>query len=207
MTSIPMFPLGMVLLPGGVLPLHVFEPRYRQMVIDLLERDEAPEFGQVLITRGFETGGDDERADVGTIARIVDMEAAPGGRYALMTVGTRRFRVTEWLDDDPYPRANVEEWPEEGPLPDDLAVQVRAAHGRVREIIGLAAQAGDVAATTAGAEISAEPTAATYHLATLAPVGDADRHRLLAAPGPVERLAVLDSVLDDVEAMLRFRLS
>ncbi len=61
MTLLPMFPLGMVLLPGAVLPLHVFEPRYRQMVFDLLEGDDVPEFGQVLITRGTETGDPEMR--------------------------------------------------------------------------------------------------------------------------------------------------
>ena len=56
-------------------------------------------------------------------------------------------------------------------------------------------------------EIADDPLVATYHLASLAPIGPADRYRLLAASGPTERLAVLDEVLDDVEAMLKFRLS
>lgn len=201
-----MFPLGMVLLPGGVLPLHVFEPRYRQMVLDLLENDDVPEFGQVLITRGTETGGNDQRARVGTVARVVDMEAVPGGRYALMTVGTRRIRVAEWLADDPYPRAHVEDWPDEESAVAALPGRVRASHERVKEVLGLAAELGDVSAAVAATEISEDPVEATHHLATLAPLGDADRYRLLAASGPIERLDVLGTVLDDVEAMLRFRL-
>jgi hypothetical protein len=56
-------------------------------------------------------------------------------------------------------------------------------------------------------EISDDPLLATYHLATLAPIGPADRFRLLSARGPAERLDVLDEILDDVEAMLKFRLS
>ena len=60
----PMFPLGSVLLPGVVLPLHVFEPRYQQLVRDCLETDEH-EFGVVLIDRGSEVGGGDSRTDVG----------------------------------------------------------------------------------------------------------------------------------------------
>ena len=66
--------------------------------------------------------------------------------------------------------------------------------------------ADKLSAAVADARISDDPVEATYHLATLAPVGEADRYRLLAAPGPIERLEVLDDVLDDVEAMLRFRL-
>ena len=206
MTLLPMFPLGMVLLPGGVLPLHVFEERYRQMVIDLLESDAVPEFGQVLITRGTETGGNDQRADVGTVARVLDMEAVPGGRYALMTVGTRRIRVKEWLPDDPYPRAHVEEWPDEGSDEPALPGRVHAAHQRVREALTMAAELGDLPADVVEVEISADPVEATHHLATLAPIGDADRYRLLIAAGPVDRLDVLDAALDDVVSMLRFRL-
>ena len=62
MAVLPMFPLGSVLLPGGVLPLHVFEPRYRQMVIDILAEDGTPEFGQALLTHGWESGGGGVRA-------------------------------------------------------------------------------------------------------------------------------------------------
>jgi Lon protease-like protein len=56
MSAMAMFPLGMVLLPGGVLPLHVFEERFRRLVVDCLQEDAVPEFGQVLITHGSEAG-------------------------------------------------------------------------------------------------------------------------------------------------------
>ena len=56
-------------------------------------------------------------------------------------------------------------------------------------------------------DISDDPLVATYHLAAIAPLGPADRYRLLAAPGPAARLAALDEILDDVDAMLKFRLS
>src|SRR5918995_5057301 len=106
-----MFPLQTVLLPGAVLPLHVFEPRYRQLVIDCLADDTGePEFGVTLIERGNEVGGGDQRADVGVVARMVQVEALPGGRYALVAVGTSRLRVNAWLPDDPYPLADIDEW-------------------------------------------------------------------------------------------------
>ena len=76
MAVMPMFPLGTVLLPGGVLPLHVFEPRYRQLVVDCLADDTAdPEFGVTLIERGSEVGGGDQRTTVGVVARMVQVEA------------------------------------------------------------------------------------------------------------------------------------
>lgn len=202
----PMFPLGSVLLPGGVLPLHVFEPRYRQMIVDILADDGTPEFGQALITHGREAGGGDERANVGTVAQMLQVEALDDGRYALVTVGTRRIRVNAWLPDDPYPVADVDDWPDVDPDPPGLAVNVAATHARVRSVLALAAEAGDVPLDLAESEISDDPLVASYHLAALAPIGPADRFRLLSADGPAHRLDVLDDVLDDVEAMLKFRL-
>src|SRR5215210_6288063 len=94
MGVMPMFPLGTALLPGAVLPLHVFEPRYQQMVHDLLANDvDAPEFGVVMIERGREVGGGDVRTRVGTVARVIEMGALPDGRYALVAVGSERLRV------------------------------------------------------------------------------------------------------------------
>ncbi len=223
-----MFPLGSVLLPGGLLPLHVFEPRYRDMIRDCLRSDDEPEFGQVLITHGWETGGGDDRALVGTVARMMQVEALDENRYALIAVGTRRIRVNAWLPDDPYPIADVEDWPDVDPDAPGLALQVAASHARVRAALALAAQlrerelgerdggdqaggdqvgdGGDVPRTD-DTEISDDPLLATYHLGALAPIGPADRYRLLAAEGPMRRLDLLDEILDDVEAMLKFRLS
>jgi Lon protease-like protein len=200
-----MFPLGSVLLPGGILPLHVFEPRYRDMVRDCLRADGEPEFGQALITHGWETGGGDTRAMVGTVARMLQVEALDEHRYAVVAVGIRRIRVNAWLPDDPYPVADVDDWPDEHPDAPGLAVEVAASHARVRAALALAAELGE--AGVEDTEISDDPLVASYHLATLAPIGPADRLRLLAAPGPAARLDLLDEILDDVEAMLRFRLS
>lgn len=202
-----MFPLGSVLLPGGVLPLHVFEPRYRQMVIDCLDGDATPEFGQVLITHGSEAGGGDERAMVGTVAQMIQIEAIDEQRYAIVAVGVRRFRVNAWLPDDPYPLADVEDFPDEEPDPPGLAVQVAASHSRVRSALAMAMELGDVQVDLDETEIADDPLIGTYHLASLAPIGPADRYRLLQAEGPQQRLDLLDEVLDDVEAMLKFRLS
>ena len=205
MALMPMFPLGTVLLPGGILPLHVFEPRYRQMIIDCLQEDGHPEFGQALITHGADAGGGDERAMVGTMAQMIQVEALDGERYALIAIGTRRIRINTWLPDAPYPIADVDDWPDEKPDP-GLAIAVEATHARVQTVLKMAVELGDVSAETVESEISDDPSFATYHLASLAPIGPADRYRLLVAPGPAARLNVLDDVLDDVEAMLKFRL-
>jgi uncharacterized protein len=213
MAVMPMFPLGSVLLPGGILPLHVFEPRYRDMIRECLRADGEPEFGQALISHGWETGGGDDRVMVGTVAQMLQVDAIDENRYALIAVGTRRIAINAWLPDDPYPIADVEDWPDVDPDTPGLALDVAASHARVRAARALAAEVaarvGDATADVGDAddEISDDPLLATYHLATLAPIGPADRFRLLAAPGPAARLDLLDEILDDVEAMLKFRLS
>jgi Lon protease-like protein len=207
MSVMAMFPLGSVLLPGGVLPLHVFEPRYRQMVIDCLQADGTPEFGQALITHGREAGGGDERAMIATVAQMIQVEALDEERYAIVAVGVRRIRVNAWLPDDPYPLADVDDFPDVDPDPPGLALDVAATHARVRAALSMAMELGDVDVDLDETEIADDPLVATYHLASLAPIGPADRFRLLAADGPKQRLDVLDEVLDDVEAMLKFRLS
>jgi uncharacterized protein len=201
----PMFPLGTVLFPGAVLPLHVFEPRYREMVRQCLDSTEH-EFGVVLIERGAEVGGGDFRSMFGTVARMLQVAEMDDGRYALVTVGTRRIRINAWVPDDPYPLADVDDWPDvdnDGP---ELEQRVHTVAARVRRINALASELGDPHAD-ATTEISEDPLVASYHLAALAPIGPADQQRLLAATGPRERVDMLDAALDDIEAMMQFRLN
>lgn len=204
MAVMPMFPLGTPLLPGAVLPLHVFEPRYRQMVQDILADDGPPEFGVVMIERGREVGGGDERSLIGTAARIIDIQVTPDGRYALAAVGTDRIRVVAWLPDDPYPLADIDRWPDDDTGVVITAETVGALHARVREINDVVRELGEVAPLP-DAEISDDPRLALFHLAALAPLGAADRQRILAAPGSAERLVALGEALDDVAAVLEFR--
>jgi uncharacterized protein len=198
-----MFPLGTVLVPGAVLPLHVFEPRYRALVADCLAGE--PEFGVVLIERGSEVGGGDVRRDVGTVARIVELAELPGGRYALATVGVRRIRIGEWLADDPYPRADVEDWPDEPDRPDDEP-GLDEIVARLRRVLALQAELGEPAAPVT-TELADDPALATYQATALAPLGPDDRYRLLAAPAPAARRALLGQFLAEAEETLRFRLS
>src|SRR5580704_6700484 len=108
-----MFPLQSVFLPGEDLPLQIFEPRYAELVRDCM-RDNNPRFGVVLISRGREVGGGDVRCDVGTVARITEcVDLAGSGRFVLRCRTSERIRVSDWLPDDPYPRAMVRPWPDE----------------------------------------------------------------------------------------------
>ena len=188
-----MFPLGTVLLPGAYLSLHVFEPRYRELVQTCL--DGTPEFGVALIERGSEVGGGDARFDVGCVARIVEAVTLPDGRCELGTVGARRIRVCRWLDDDPYPRADVEPWPD--PPPGAVAIETREALvSATRRLLALHAELGDAVAPVTG-DVDDDPVLAAYQLAALAPLGPLDRLDLLRAPDPDERAALLARLLDD----------
>jgi Lon protease-like protein len=200
----PMFPLGSVLLPGAVLPLHIFEPRYRALVRDCLETEEH-EFGVVLIERGFEVGGGDQRSPVGTVARMVQVAELDDGRFAVVCIGTRRIRVVAWLPDDPYPLADVDDWPDDESGSDDLGPQIDALSARVRRAGAFAAELGDSVAGPLG-DMRGDHLVDSYHLVAATPVGPADAYRLLCAEGPAARLDLLARVLDDLEAMLQFRL-
>jgi Lon protease-like protein len=197
-TVIPMFPLGSVLLPGMPLPLHVFEPRYQALVHDCLEG--TAEFGVVLIERGSEVGGGDVRTDVGTVARIVEAARFDDGRWAIGAVGLRRVRIEAWLPDDPYPRAEVAEWPD-----DDEAAPGPAAVAEVvaqfRRVLGLAAELG-VPVPPATVELADDPIVAVLQMSGASPLGPADRQALLQAPGPASRLALLTTLLADQAELL-----
>lgn len=197
-----MFPLGTVLVPSGILPLHVFEPRYRTLVQDCLAGDR--EFGVVLIERGSEVGGGDTRTSVGTVARIVDVVEAPDGRYGLGTIGTRRIRVEEWAPDDPYPKAEVEDWPDPEPGAGHEEA-LEAAVSLLRRSLALASEAGAQAAP-ATLELSPDPVLAGYQATAVAPIGVLDRHRLLGAPSPERRVEDLASMLEEVVGDLEARL-
>jgi uncharacterized protein len=208
-----MFPLGNVVLPGELLPLNVFEPRYRQLVLDCLAAD-APAFGVVLIERGSEVGGRDVRTSIGTITRIVRVMPLGNGRFEVVAAGLRRISVLEWLDDDPYPRSDVEDWPEADPTDADaLGPQLERMLARVDEARDLAravARANKQETPLQAAaplQLSDDLVRASYQLAGRAPIGPVDRYRVLAAPTLETRVELLGAAVDDAEAMLRFRLA
>lgn len=199
-----MFPLGNVLVPGGILQLHVFEPRYQALVMDCVAAEDH-EFGVVLIDKGHEVGGGDQRRQVGTVARMVQVAELDGGRYAVIAVGVGRFRVNAWLPDDPYPVADVEEWPDELDTDQDSEELLHAVTVRARRAAALALELGDEG-NAPGAELSDDLLTASYQLIDLAPIGSADAYDLLCSTGPLARMKALDELLIDVEAINAFRL-
>lgn len=202
MAVTPQFPLGTVLFPSMVLPLHVFEPRYRAMVADVLAGDGM--FGVVLIERGHEVGGGDQRSGFGTMAKVVKADVLADGRWALVTVGVDRFRVNQWLPDAPYPRADIEPWPDEDPT-EDLTSLYTLVQTKFRRCMALASEAG--------VNIGPFPDAiddinlGCMQMAALTPVGPHDKQALLGAPGPRHRLALLDEMIDETVDLIEARLA
>ncbi|HCA51824.1 MAG TPA: ATP-dependent protease [Mycobacterium sp.] len=204
-----MFPLQSALLPGETLPLNIFEPRYAQLVRDCVASPD-PAFGVVLISRGQEVGGGDIRGDVGALARITDYVDLGEGQYQLLASVGERIRVSEWLPDDPYPRAVVTAWPDEpGPDvgPERISVVVDAILGLFGRVI--AARGGQLRsdALAVDEEVADDPSRHIYALASRVPMGQADRYAVLAAPTLAERVAVLSDAIETVTAMVEFQLS
>ncbi len=198
----PMFPLSSVLFPTRVLPLHVFEPRYRALVEHCLAGDGT--FGVVLIERGSEVGGGDARFSVGTLAHIVQAERVADGRFAVIAVGARRFRVREWLSDDPYPRARID-------LLDDHAhgdgahaiAEVRA---RLQDVLRLYQRLG-APVDDVEVVLDADPVRASFEATAASPIGPLDAQELLEVDDAVTRLEQLAASLADEIQVLEFRLS
>ncbi len=205
-STMPMFPLGMVLLPTMEVPIHVFEPRYRQMTKDCLEG--AREFGVVLIERGSEVGGGDVRTHAGTVAKIMQAEEFPDGRWGLVVGGTRRIRIAGWLEDDPYPRAEVQGWPDdelgEGEA-DDIAVTLPPVMAVWRRVLALQSELG-APGLPADFEVADDPSTAVWQLAALSPMGPLDRQKLLTANTTAQRLGLLAGFLADAEELIRARI-
>jgi Lon protease-like protein len=199
-----MFPLGSVLVPGAVLPLHIFEPRYRVLMFDCVRGE--PEFGVVLIERGFEVGGGDERFEVGTLARITEAAELPDGRWVIAAVGTQRIRVQEWLADDPYPLAMVERLSEAAVGDTEAGNEARVrAEAEVRRGLALCARLG-LDGPDPGIQLAADPVVAAWQLVALAPLGSYDKQRLLEIDDHPSRLARLAVLAGEQATVLAHRL-
>lgn len=187
MQQLPLFPLGTVLVPGLLLPLHVFEPRYRRLVRDLLERPEEERvFGVVAIKAGTEVGRDGVRAlyDVGCTAVLREVTPHDDGRYDLVTSGAVRFRLHSAAESTPGEDAYLVG--EVSPLRDDddpdedvagPALEVAALFRAYRERLG-----------TAPAQLPSSPRALSYLVAADMLLDVRERQALLEQPDTAGRL-------------------
>ena len=196
---LPMFPLGGVAFPGSVVPLRIFEPRYRQLATDLQRGDGR--FGIVLIERGSEVGGGEVRTGVGTRMRVSEAQQFDNGEWAIVAVGEERIRVVTWLPDDPYPLALVETPPSDEPSTEANAM----AESAVRRALDLAAQLGyDI--PPVDDVLVGDPATRQWQLAGLTPAGAVDRQRILAADTAERRAEVIATIALDAAEIFALQL-
>ena len=188
-----MFPLGSTVFPSQIVPLHVFEPRYRQLVDDVTAL-EVPTFGIALIDRGHEVGGGDHRVDVATRVEILQQEQLDDGRWILVAAGVERLNILEWLTDDPYPRARTgvrERRDNGGGSLDDL-------ERLLLETLALAVPDDSLSELS----FSADPLTRLDQLSAVAPISTFDRQRVLEAETSALQIDALDRALRDRREVL-----
>ncbi|MEA2661556.1 MAG: hypothetical protein QOH08_1128 [Chloroflexota bacterium] len=200
--SLPLFPLGSVLFPGMLLPLHIFEPRYR-LLLDRAIRTGEP-FGIVLIKSGAEIGGPAEPHRVGTTARVVGTTPLPGGRSFIIARGERRFEIESVdADREPYLVGNVRYIDEDdGADASDLADRAADAFGEY--LTGILATSTDARSESPLDELrDGTPADVSYRIAGGLGIDAAERQRLLETDRAAARLASVISLLERENTLLK----
>jgi Lon protease-like protein len=201
--TLPLFPLGTVLFPGMLLPLHIFEDRYKELVRDLLDGPEPRRFGVIAIKKGRETGveGVSSLYEVGCTATLRETEGNDDGGYEVVAVGTQRFRLDSLDESRAYLQGEVEFLAEDG---GDSAAAGRAAH-----LVAQAFQAYLDVLTAQGLaqvnvpELPEEPVLLSYLVAASMIIDLPDRQALLAEPDSLSRLTAERAMLVRETTMLQ----
>ncbi len=201
--QLPLFPLRTVLYPGMMLPLHIFEPRYREMINLCLE--QACPFGVLLIRKGSEAGGPAEPHPVGTYGLVSRVERLPDGRMNIEMVGQERFRVLALNHDQAYLTGTVEDFP----LADTVGAAARRAADRLMpwlerylRLLGEAAEA-----SFDSQPLPRAPHSLAWLAAIIAQIPPAEKQTLLNQASAVDLLngerAIYRREISLVQAMLR----
>jgi Lon protease-like protein len=206
---LPLFPLGTVLYPGLLLPLHIFEERYRLLMRELaaLPQDQPRHFGVVAIRQGREAGEDGVQSlyEVGCTADVRQVEALPDGRFDIVTTGSRRFRLHDVDRSQPYLVGEVSYLDDPpGDQAGRLAGAVGQAYLRYRNLL-LAARGdapGDLLAESA--QLPDDPVVLSYLIAAATVLDLADKQHLLEAADAAARLrAELRLLHREAEVLVR----
>ncbi len=201
--TLPLFPLGTVLYPGLLLPLNIFEERYRELVRDLLDGPEPRRFGVIAIRKGRETGVDGISAlyQIGCTATLREVAEQEDGRYLLVTVGTQRFRLASLDHSRPYLQGEVDLLEEE--VGDEAAAGL-AVHAVQRGFHGyVEALASRETVEVSVPELPDEPLLLSYLVAASMILDLSVRQDLLAEPDAERRLGAERALLARETTMLR----
>lgn len=197
--ELEMFPLEHPVVPGQVIPLVLFEPRYLELAEHLAASPEA-EFGIVGIERGREVGGAEQRGSVGVVARVLELTQLPDGRFTLVASGTRRIRIENWLDDDPYPRAEVADWPD--PIEDGLDAAVAGLEASVQALLDTALRRQPDLGLGMPELQRDQPERCVWQLIGFSGLGPLDTAELLAVERTSERAAAASRIVDERRELL-----
>ncbi len=180
--ELPLFPLNVVLFPGMLLPLHIFEERYKAMIGDCIEREEP--FGVVLIKEGPEVGGPAQPFTVGTSARITTVDRLEDGRMNLLTTGELRFETAAITQQVPHMVGQVR-YLEEQPGEDQPALMAEVGEQYTTFLRNLSSLTGG---WTANAEIPQNAINLAYGVASTLDLPRPIRQELLELATAVQRL-------------------
>ena len=200
---LPLFPLGAVLYPGMLLPLHIFEERYRQLVRDLLDGPEPRRFGVIAIRKGRETGIDGVHSlyEIGCTATLRRVDRHDDGRFDIVTVGSQRFRLRGLDETRPYLQGEVELLTDEPVDPASAEAAVRVTQAAFREYLDALTEWGG--AVVRLDELPDEPTLLSFIIAAAMVIDLPERQALLAESDTLRRLALQRALLSRETAMLR----
>lgn len=200
---LPLFPLGTVLYPGLPLPLHIFEPRYRQLIQDLLAGPQPGRFGVIAIRKGRETGVDGVSAlyEIGCTATLRQVAEYEDGRFDVLTVGSQRFRLTGLNDSRPYLQGEAELLEESAGDPDAAALAAGAVQRAFGSYLEALRQREGIEGSTP--ELPDEPILLSYLVAGSMILDLAVRQVLLAEPDALHRLTSEQALLTREITMLR----
>jgi uncharacterized protein len=197
---LPLFPLGTVLFPGMPMPLHIFEPRYRQLMMD--HGGDVTPFGVSLIKSARQPDRDWESHLVGTAATIIERHERPDGRWDLVIEGQRRFRVVDLDQSRAYGVATVE-WLDDVPGdPTEAETLLRIVTAQFQRYVSGVTRLTRRRFT--GVDLIDDPVRASYDLTARLPLHTWERQRLLEADTAVDRLSELSLIVERELALLLY---
>jgi Lon protease-like protein len=184
---LPLFPLNTVLFPSMVLPLHIFEERYKLMINTCLAQDKP--FGVVLIYSGTEVGVSAIPHPIGTVAQIANWEWLPDGRMNILTVGERRFRIVEYADEElPYLVGSIEYWDDQPvDYPDQPGLIDDVSHSFI-DYLTLIMTLADQPLPVSQLQLPADPATLSNHVASNLQIDMNEKQELLEEPSAIARL-------------------
>ena len=202
--QMPIFPLkNVVLFPGMLLPLHIFEMRYREMIQRCL--DEHLPFGVTLIAEGREVGTPATPCEVGTAARITRVEKLDDGRMNITAVGTQRFRILELHHGQSYLTASVSHFPVVNGATQRAADLSQRVRPRVLDYVTLLSKAANVELTLE--PLPEDPLKLAFLVAISLQINPHDKQRLLEAVGVPEILELENRLLSRESLLLEYMIA